>query len=354
MNLKVNTIVWISILRTIFVNFAIFFTSLSSYASEFKQPERVSFCAEALANKSHLLVGPGDFSLDFINEKHLSFVVPNEDQPKNLLPFLKGLPSGAYLSVGTERSFIAAGLTEGLTDLIVTDIDPKVILYVYINTVLLKAAEDRQQYLKMRQAKTIGELTGLSSRVLDSDNKNLFVKTWLWWARVQDHSGMRALYETPSSSPEGKFQNANYLFYEDQFQRVQLLAKEEKIQTFLVDLGEREVMIQLKKWLDKKDIKISAIDLSNAWSYMVSEKMYESLSIIGDASSPGAIVIGTNPLSALEDDSIGLGIKGDWYYTALKLRDYFSTPWLFEKLLRPSRRYIRQRVHQSPNMDYSF
>ncbi|HPI39888.1 MAG TPA: hypothetical protein PLJ21_03740 [Pseudobdellovibrionaceae bacterium] len=248
--------------------------------------------------------------------------------------------------MGTERSFIAAGLTTKSTHLIVADIDPKAILYVYINTVLLKAAEDRQQYIKLRQAKSIDELYRLSSSVFQYDNIKLLHKTWTWWSSIQAQPGIQAMYEMNLNNPESKFLDANYLLYENQFQIVHELAKKDKIHAFLVDLGNLQTVAKLKQWLDLNNINPAAIDVSNAWSYMKSEKLLESLRLIGKSSLPGSVLIATT-LPDRENDFTGFNAKDDWLYTSLRMQDYFLNPWIFERLVRPISRYNHQRMPPS-------
>ena len=79
-----------------------------------------------------------------------SFLAPNEQHPAEALPLWKQSPSGLYISVGTERGFMAAGANPNATHLLLVDRDPTVTYFNRINTALLELAENRENYLQLR------------------------------------------------------------------------------------------------------------------------------------------------------------------------------------------------------------
>src|ERR1700726_4700780 len=77
------------------------------------------------------------------------FIPPNEQHPALALPIYRKSNHGVYVSVGTERSFIGAALTEAQA-LIVIDYDPEAVRFANINRALLAASTDRADYVRLR------------------------------------------------------------------------------------------------------------------------------------------------------------------------------------------------------------
>src|SRR5271167_3522632 len=77
------------------------------------------------------------------------YVSPNEQHPAVALPIWQRSNHETYVSVGTERSFIGAAVTQAGA-LVVADYDPKVVQFAEINRALLAASQGREDYLALR------------------------------------------------------------------------------------------------------------------------------------------------------------------------------------------------------------
>jgi len=77
------------------------------------------------------------------------YIPPNEQHPALALPLYRKSNHGVYVSVGTERSFIGAALTEAQA-LVVIDYDPEAVRFANINRALLAASTDRADYVRLR------------------------------------------------------------------------------------------------------------------------------------------------------------------------------------------------------------
>jgi hypothetical protein len=79
------------------------------------------------------------------------YLDPNEGSPEGIKPHLELAERGDLVSTGTERCFFnLCFLDEGkCTGLIVRDINPRVKAYVDFNTLLLRLAETREEYVEL-------------------------------------------------------------------------------------------------------------------------------------------------------------------------------------------------------------
>jgi hypothetical protein len=82
---------------------------------------------------------------------YLHYLIPNEKTPLEVAPFLRMTKPGIIVSVGTERSFFDLVLSDPTTcqGLVVRDHDPQVKGYVDFNVLLLRIAENREDYVQL-------------------------------------------------------------------------------------------------------------------------------------------------------------------------------------------------------------
>jgi hypothetical protein len=77
------------------------------------------------------------------------YVPPNEQHPAVALPIWRQSNHGAYVSVGTERSFMGAAVTRAAA-LVVIDYDEAIVQFAVINRALLAASRGREDYIMLR------------------------------------------------------------------------------------------------------------------------------------------------------------------------------------------------------------
>ncbi len=213
--------------------------------------------------------------------------------PSNALPLWQKAPAGgAYISVGTERSFVGSANTPGATHLLMTDVAPSVLVYNQINTGLLIMAKDRADYLRLRFTATNEEwIAEAKEKLADHPQlQRLFVEGRLqnFWRIVQFSDmqgftrGTRATNKIsgkilvrgtehlipPPPAAEGalkSFAQVSYLDNDMQFKKLSAMAKAGRISVHRADLGRQRDLNEVSNFLSRNGVRISVIDLSNAW-----------------------------------------------------------------------------------------
>lgn len=204
--------------------------------------------------------------------KGRGFVSPNEMYPQEAIPILKHAPDGMYVSVGTERGFVSASLSDRFTSLMLIDRDPRVVRFNSINAALLEAAESREEYKSLRLnadlktwrsvARREGVSEAAASVLNDLDEFN-------WWhVCVRRDRHFSHFHNKPWPIIPGPFKGANYLHYDDQFERIKGIAELRLISSAVADLGDPSSRDLLCHVLKDSGQRISVLDLSNAWQYL--------------------------------------------------------------------------------------
>ena len=199
-----------------------------------------------------------------------SFLVPNEEYPADAISILEKAVPGVYVSVGTERGFIGAALTQAVTHLLLVDRDPRVVLFNRINIALLTVAESQADYLNLRLSSNRqlwlerAESPGLSHQF-----KNLLSdpNCFAWWvSEVRDQEKFSLLHGSPVNTDEDpEFGRANYLHDQALFSRISEIAKAGRIDAQTRDFRDKDDMLQLRAQIEQAGHKVSVLDLSNAW-----------------------------------------------------------------------------------------
>lgn len=201
---------------------------------------------------------------DELDPKPSQFLAPNETQPKDLLPILVNAQKGVYVSVGTERGFMAAGLSGAITDLVLVDLDPSIAFYNTINIELLKAAKNREQYVYLRTKATESDWQTALNGLVAHDQ---IAKQWEWWRdAVLPEARMDVFHIDPTKSkyPNPSFEDANYLYLEKNFKRVKRLADHDRVQVLEADIKNSKVLNLFERF-KKSGQQISVIDISNLY-----------------------------------------------------------------------------------------
>jgi hypothetical protein len=187
------------------------------------------------------------------------YLIPNELFPLDARPIFERTGQGIYISVGTERGFVGAGLSHA-THLFLADSAPEAVIFNRISILLLKAAAgDAGKYreLKLNPSALISKI--------DSANLSGEEKSWLrtmartdWWqALVQNMSASFFWAKRPDER--------HSIYSGGVFQKLTELASSNRIQADLVDFSSDQDMTALSRAIQLADLKISVLDLSNAW-----------------------------------------------------------------------------------------
>lgn len=186
-----------------------------------------------------------------------AFVAPNEQYPQNSSSLLREAPRGAYVTVGTERGFISAGIAARIDLLVLTDIDLAVVQFNRINIALLKVAGSRENYVSLRlEAPSSKWALAAKDPLMTPEERKLLRNpdAWKWWVEsVRGREGKNALFfesfhRPPSAAGvDEAFHSANYLFYDDQFARVSGMAKADRIHVLPVDYRDLRQIEKISK-----------------------------------------------------------------------------------------------------------
>ncbi|MBI4925693.1 MAG: hypothetical protein HY843_07195, partial [Bdellovibrio sp.] len=205
------------------------------------------------------------------------FIAPNEPHPEGAKPILNQAISGIYISVGTERGFIAAALAQKITHLVLLDVDPGVVLFNIINIALLQMSDSQIEYVWLRLNAPYETWLERISRVKDPRAREILqakIKdpetgiegtVWDWWKyKVRENVD----FSDFNKQKKSKLEHANYLVKENEhlFKKLHSMAKQELIEAGQVDLANppEGYFEALSQNILSMDQNISVIDLSNA------------------------------------------------------------------------------------------
>lgn len=259
-----------------------------------------------------------------------SFIRPNERNPEYLPPILDELVEGGLLIVGTERGFMTAAMLPEITHVFFVDRVPEVVLYNRLNIELLKIARSHRDYVYLR---TKASVTELALRFLTSA-RNPTRKPTLgqlnWFVRVLRHRDgadklttvQSALVSgTDQKAPPTLSEEANYVLNRELGEHLMRLAKEGRMDAYLLDLDD---MVAVESFRDNEmkprldGAPLALIDVSNAWwsEYMGERRFGRLLKTLTTKDAP-TLAVGTS-LS-----------ESGWFYLALAARNaHAPTRWL--------------------------
>jgi hypothetical protein len=196
------------------------------------------------------------------------YIPPNEQHPAVALPILRKSNHGVYVSVGTERSFIGAALTRA-KGLFVIDYDAEAIRFANINRALLAASTDRADYVNMRLNASHDVWLQRSQKLRSEDRETLAnPDSWTFWdkrVRKNESAWDNALkhFHTEPKKPSDPFFAADYLFNEDLYSHLRMLARSSRIWSRVVDLRHDNEMLALCTELKSKGLGLGVIDTSD-------------------------------------------------------------------------------------------
>ncbi len=217
------------------------------------------------------------------------FPVSSEMQIGKIQHMIQRVPCGLYLTVGSERGFRAASMSDKITALYLLDIHDDIIRFNIINRELLKTPT-RQEYLYLRWESTFQDWKNLfqSVQIQYGHTNSISREDFLWWEENVRELGRKG-YVLPEylnrvgSAPlctdtditdEEKnidlaqvldYKTGNYLFYNDLYDRLHQLAIQNKIYTSKINLLDDGQLMQLLAYLRSIPMPISVLDLDNLY-----------------------------------------------------------------------------------------
>lgn len=256
---------------------------------------------------------------------HRRFISPNEENPERGIPYWRAAgQTGVYVAVGTERGFIGAAQTPTATHLLLLDRDDFVTRFNRINIGLLQIAKNREDYLRLRLSASRAEWLEAIKKagpVLETEFLLELTQsdTWSWFAGRTGFS----MFEAPIKNPGQMigFKNSNYLFDDNLFARIHAMAQAHRIEARVVDFGDTKSLNQIAAAVDKENLKIGVLDVSNAWDrnyYISDESMLRALRAFRLACTPNSLVFGTVP------NRNGLDALDERMNRKIFIWDYFS------------------------------
>lgn len=258
------------------------------------------------------------------------FVHPNERNPKRMQSAFTEVPiEGAYVGVGTERTFIAVALNPQINLVVQVDRDPKVVMFNRINTMLLTIADNLDDYQKLRFESTTQVVSFklrqfFKSEVVSEAHLYWFLKT------VRENKGFEAFGHKKALSPfaSSYFRGARYTHDRVLFQRLKRLARDGRILSLLGNLSDETFVRSLNHSLVQAKTKISILDVSNAWwpQYTGSDGLRKMLEAFQTSVVESSQVLMTN--------GGGLSAK-NWDYLAIPIQKMISfTEPLGQKIIQ--------------------
>ncbi len=242
-----------------------------------------------------------------------TFVSPNEWNPRRMRGSFSEKPAeGAYVGVGTERTYITAALNPQINFVVQVDRDPQIVLFNRINNLLLATATDMKDYQKLRFESSVQTVAFKIKQYMKSEP--IPEKYILWFLKtVRENRGFEAFGQKRILTPfaESHFKEARYTHDRVLFQRVQKLAKDGRIISIVGNLGDRSFVQSLNEALEVAKVKVSILDISNAWwpQYMETKNMKTLLSELSKSL--------TGQSQILMTAGGGANAKSNWEYLGI-------------------------------------
>lgn len=199
----------------------------------------------------------------------MSFIRPNETMPQRAKPILEKAPSGAYISVGTERAIFGAIQSPKVTHLIFLDHSSHICAFNNINIALLKLSKgDIAFYRHLRHKATFKEWSDLvaenSGLLTDLEKRFLGLSQFDFWTdSIRQRPSVISFEDPPQLNHF--IDGTHYLYDEKAYQRVYQLVKENKVDAIQLELKDKEGMSALGAAMKKIGLYTSVLDISNAW-----------------------------------------------------------------------------------------
>ncbi len=247
-----------------------------------------------------------DSSLQVVHGDRLSegFLFPNEFHLDSKLHIWESTTNpGAYISVGTERSFLGASLSKSDT-LITIDRNPLVTKFNHMNTLLLASSTSPDDYLYLRLKAPLQEVQRRLKQLKLASTTT--PEDWTWWRNLHNADNWQELF-FDNNPPESikRFRNLAYWNDNSKWLHLKDMALNGRMGFFTVNFQDLENLRKLTTSIKELGITVSIIDTSNVLEYIGVESMAQALETFKDLSSSPQI----NPVK--------------WVYTQLKSETQF-------------------------------
>ncbi len=249
-----------------------------------------------------------------------TFVHPNEWNPRRMKSAFSQTPvEGALISVGTERTNIAAALNPQINFVVQVDRDQQVVLFNRINTLLLTVADDMKDYQRLRFEASVQVA---AFKIKQYTKSEPIPERYLQWflKTVREQKGFEAFGQKRilTSFAEAHFKDARYTHDRILFQRLQNLARAGRIVSLVGNLGDSSFVQSLNEALELAKIKVSILDISNAWwpQYMKNRDLKTLLSELSASTTAKTQILMTA--------GGGANAKSNWEYLGISAQGLLS------------------------------
>ena len=266
---------------------------------------------------------------------------PTEHNQGESVSVVSNAPRGAYVSVGFERSFVGAAITPGADHLVILDVGQNIINYSRYNAGLLALARDRADYLHLRLKATNEEIaqrieakkaelpSDYAEALLDPTTSSHFHLSVRSTGSSQKFS---VLQEPPPASGDFAYKDANYLYDDKLFAKLQGLAQKGRITALHCDLADKDAVNAVVNGLAEKKVGLSVLDVSDTWfysrgnrpfSFLPPEKSVALWHAFEKVSQPNSVVLMTswrNLYRKLPDPRPEVAEYWPWLYFGLDYR----------------------------------
>lgn len=212
-----------------------------------------------------------------INKRSLSCVFSNETNIGLIKPVVEKLGEGVLISVAGETGIITGAMSPNISYLLLLDSDSEVVLYNRWKLGMIGISQDTKDLLYLLKKATHQEIIdrvnkyagslpfGSKDALIDPYYFNLFTI----YTRKSGYLGDYMTDLLSSPSPVSPFYKANYHFYEDQYNNIKSLVVNNKVSAHFADITDATTMNSVAALIKQKGMKLSALNLSDAWLYGV-------------------------------------------------------------------------------------
>lgn len=160
-------------------------------------------------------------SSNLMNQNYGQYIFPNEVQPYLVRNVLRTYPEiDRLIAVGSERCFLHAVFLNIKEKVYCYDYDHGVVMFNLINSALIAAARDLEEYRSLRL--TAGfEVFQRALLPYVTDSQKLWLLFQFWQERVRNNPALEVLFHRPPT--RSFFEGANYLYNEKLFLKVKAM-----------------------------------------------------------------------------------------------------------------------------------